>query len=284
MTIGTTGFATAVTSTSVTVDGGTNRMFFASVSQRRTPANLASPVTLNGVSGEILQEVADTQDASSRHILVRWVDANLPAAGSYTLAFTGMSAENKISWLNATDIDQGAAEASSPIQSVDSAGTVWSESLTITSGALVLAGIYHQTDRTTVDAGTAVGTDVRGYMLYREDGNTLGATIASANSYVGFIASFAPASGGGGGVTLTTSPAEIKNQETAALTITSTATVPTPVNTDVKFTDTNGVAATVDSVTANGGDSYDINVTWARTAAQKFDRTTGPVVYIEVTP
>jgi hypothetical protein len=82
-------------------------------------------------------------------------------------------------------------------------------------------------------------------------------------------------------VTITSEPATVYSQTQASITITSIGNTPTTGNTEVKFDDDSGVAATVDSITSNGGDSYDVNFTFGRTAAQLFDDIGYPL-YVEV--
>lgn len=100
----------AVTSGSVTVDAGSDRMFFAVLIQDRNPPILASPVTLNGVAGTVLDEVTGISAGSANMtiILVYWLESDIPTAGSYTLAWTGSSPTNRVAYKNFTGVSQSA--------------------------------------------------------------------------------------------------------------------------------------------------------------------------------
>jgi hypothetical protein len=80
---------------------------------------------------------------------------------------------------------------------------------------------------------------------------------------------------------ITTPPTVVKSQTQGTVVIDSPVTAPTTLNTEVKFDNDSGAAATVNSVAANGGDSYDINFTFPRTAAKVFGATGYPL-YVEV--
>lgn len=85
--------------------------------------------------------------------------------------------------------------------------------------------------------------------------------------------------GGAGGLTLDSTPTDVNNQTQESSVVSTPATAPTTGNTEVKFDDDLGPAATVDSVT--GTDPYTLNYTFPRTTAKLFS-TTGYPLYHEV--
>jgi hypothetical protein len=81
----------------------------------------------------------------------------------------------------------------------------------------------------------------------------------------------------GSNLTLDSTPADVNSQTQESSIVSNPATAPTTGNTEVKFDNDLGPAATVNSVT--GSNPYTINYTFPRTAAKKFDATGYPLYH-----
>jgi len=79
------------------------------------------------------------------------------------------------------------------------------------------------------------------------------------------------------GLTLDSTPADINSQTQESSQVSTPATAPTTGNTEVKFDDDLGPAATVNSV--SGSDPYTLNYTFPRTTAKLFSATGYPVYH-----
>jgi len=79
------------------------------------------------------------------------------------------------------------------------------------------------------------------------------------------------------GLTLDSTPTDINSQTQESSVVSNPATAPTTGNTEVKFDDDLGSAATIDSVT--GSDPYTLNYTFPRATAKLFSATGYPVYH-----
>lgn len=78
-------------------------------------------------------------------------------------------------------------------------------------------------------------------------------------------------------LTLDSTPTDVNSQTQESSVVSNPATAPTTLNSEVKFDNDLGPAATVNSVT--GSDPYTLNYTFPRTTAKKFDATGYPLYH-----
>ena len=266
MSVGTSGSFAGTATTNVTVDTGSNRRFIAVFAQARAPLNLVPPYTLNGVAGNVVYSADSVAVANYRMVIVEWLEAVLPSAGTYTLD-CGVT-DNQSEWLNLVDVSQSAITVSNVL---DGQGNSISTTLTpYNQGDTAIFGGWSGTF-SAISSGVRVGTNSRGVSIYNENDGTIAFTTSNF-AYYGGLAFIVPEAARS--VTVTTPPTDINVGTANSVTVTSTATAPTTGNTTVNI---NGLPVTPSSVVANGGDSYTINFTAPRSLVLLYSATGYPV-------
>lgn len=137
------------------------------------------------------------------------------------------------------------------------------------------------TERDTSDTGNTSrgGYTVASKVITGNSNSSVFSNTEGSQEMYGAILVFGVA--GAPSFAIDTPPASIAADTQASVVVSNPDVTPTTGNTEVKFDDDSGTAATVDSVT--GSDPYTINFTFSRlTAAKQFDATGYPL-YVETT-
>lgn len=161
---------------------------------------------------------------------------------------------------------------------------------TLTDGAKAIVRYGWDTSSSTTTSGITNGfgdkveiASPQGQAGYSKTIATAGAvgatavTLSTSRSWYAQSMALKPAAGGV--LTLDSVPTDVNSQTQESSQVSTPATTPTTGNTEVKWDNDSGAAATVDSIT--GTDPYTINFTFPRTAAKLFN-STGYPLYHEV--